>query len=115
MVVPDTCHLVLALQGRALLNAVGNLELKDEYTEALHKLGHDLEAVAEQVGIHTHASPLPRLNCEYKFWIVSTNCCELPPLMPVGAMLVAKDALFGKVKLLCRCRASKIIYVLKFG
>ncbi|KAG0571982.1 hypothetical protein KC19_VG058800 [Ceratodon purpureus] len=36
------------LQGRALLNAVGNLELKDEYTEALHKLGHDLEAVAEQ-------------------------------------------------------------------
>lgn len=37
------------VQGRALLNAVGNLELKDEYTEALHKLGHDLEAVAEQV------------------------------------------------------------------
>jgi len=36
------------LQGRALLNAVGNLELKDEYSEALHKLGHDLEAVAEQ-------------------------------------------------------------------
>lgn len=36
-------------QGRALLNAVGNLELKDEYSEALHKLGHDLEAVAEQV------------------------------------------------------------------
>jgi len=28
---------------------VGNLELKDAYTEALHKLGHDLEAVAEQV------------------------------------------------------------------
>jgi len=37
------------MQGRALLNAVGNLELKDEYSEALHKLGHDLEAVAEQV------------------------------------------------------------------
>lgn len=36
------------LQGRALLNAVGNLELKNEYSEALHKLGHDLEAVAEQ-------------------------------------------------------------------
>jgi hypothetical protein len=37
------------VQGRALLNAVGNLELKDAYTAALHKLGHELEAVAEQV------------------------------------------------------------------
>ena len=37
------------MQGRALLNAVSNLELRDAYTEALHKLGHDLEAVAEQV------------------------------------------------------------------
>lgn len=36
------------LQGRALLNAVGNLEVKDAYSEALRKLGHDLEAVAEQ-------------------------------------------------------------------
>lgn len=50
--VPDTCDLLVVLQGRALLNAVGNLELKDEYTEALHKLGHDLEAVAEQVDTH---------------------------------------------------------------
>lgn len=36
------------LQGRALLNAIGNLELNDAYSEALHKLGYDLEAVAEQ-------------------------------------------------------------------
>ena len=60
--------MVLVLQGRALLNAVGNLELKDEYTEALHKLGHDLEAVAEQVGTHTPPLPLPSLSCEDKFF-----------------------------------------------
>ncbi|KAK4490734.1 hypothetical protein RD792_001437 [Penstemon davidsonii] len=36
------------LQGRALLNAVGNLELTGEYAEALGKLGHTLEAVASQ-------------------------------------------------------------------
>ncbi|GAB2234229.1 hypothetical protein Droror1_Dr00003472 [Drosera rotundifolia] len=36
------------LQGRALLNAVGNLELSGAYAEALTKLGYDLEAVAQQ-------------------------------------------------------------------
>ncbi|EYU28842.1 hypothetical protein MIMGU_mgv1a002585mg [Erythranthe guttata] len=36
------------LQGRALLNAIGNLELKGPYAEALKKLGHDLEDVAKQ-------------------------------------------------------------------
>eukprot|EP01018_Ginkgo_biloba_P011050 Gb_26802 [translate_table: standard] len=36
------------LQGRALLNAIGNLELRDAYAEALSKLGSDLESVAEQ-------------------------------------------------------------------
>lgn len=36
------------LQGRALLNAIGNLELTDAYGDALKKLGHDLEAVACQ-------------------------------------------------------------------
>ncbi|KAH6774571.1 Glycosyl transferase [Perilla frutescens var. hirtella] len=36
------------LQGRALLNAIGNLELTGEYAEALQKLGHTLEAVASQ-------------------------------------------------------------------
>ncbi|KAG8659604.1 alpha-1,4 glucan phosphorylase L isozyme, chloroplastic/amyloplastic isoform X1 [Manihot esculenta] len=34
------------LQGRALLNAIGNLELTGAYAEALTKLGHDLESVA---------------------------------------------------------------------
>lgn len=37
------------LQGRALLNAVGNLELKDAYAEALTKLGYTLENVIEKV------------------------------------------------------------------
>ncbi|GAB4829065.1 Transcription factor stp1 [Ancistrocladus abbreviatus] len=36
------------LQGRALLNAIGNLQLSGAYAEALMKLGYDLEAVAEQ-------------------------------------------------------------------
>ncbi|KAM5581260.1 alpha-1,4 glucan phosphorylase L isozyme, chloroplastic/amyloplastic [Rosa sericea] len=36
------------LQGRALLNAVGNLELAGAYAEALSKLGHKLETVAHQ-------------------------------------------------------------------
>ncbi|CAM6036663.1 unnamed protein product [Sphagnum compactum] len=36
------------LQGRALLNAIGNLEVKDAYSQALQRLGHDLEAVAEK-------------------------------------------------------------------
>uniref|UniRef100_A0A2P2L1B4 Alpha-1,4 glucan phosphorylase n=1 Tax=Rhizophora mucronata TaxID=61149 RepID=A0A2P2L1B4_RHIMU len=35
-------------QGRALLNAVGNLELSGAYGEALRKLGHNLEDVAGQ-------------------------------------------------------------------
>uniref|UniRef100_A0A5B7BGQ6 Alpha-1,4 glucan phosphorylase n=1 Tax=Davidia involucrata TaxID=16924 RepID=A0A5B7BGQ6_DAVIN len=36
------------LQGRALLNAIGNLELTGAYGEALSKLGHNLENVAWQ-------------------------------------------------------------------
>lgn len=36
------------LQGRALLNAIGNLELTGNYAEALTKLGHNLENVAKQ-------------------------------------------------------------------
>ncbi|EYU44172.1 hypothetical protein ABFS82_08G028900 [Erythranthe guttata] len=36
------------LQGRALLNAIGNLELSGEYADALEKLGHTLETVASQ-------------------------------------------------------------------
>ncbi|KAL0358147.1 UNVERIFIED_CONTAM: Alpha-1,4 glucan phosphorylase L-2 isozyme, chloroplastic/amyloplastic [Sesamum calycinum] len=36
------------LQGRALLNAIGNLELTGAYAEALKKLGHNLEDVAGQ-------------------------------------------------------------------
>ncbi|XP_068334596.1 alpha-1,4 glucan phosphorylase L isozyme, chloroplastic/amyloplastic-like [Pyrus communis] len=36
------------LQGRALLNAIGNLELDGAYAEALSKLGHKLENVANQ-------------------------------------------------------------------
>lgn len=37
------------LQGRALLNAIGNLELTGAYAEALKKLGHSLEDVDREV------------------------------------------------------------------
>lgn len=40
---------LILLQGRALLNAIGNLELSGSYAEALRKLGHNLEDVARQV------------------------------------------------------------------
>ncbi|XP_065872399.1 alpha-1,4 glucan phosphorylase L-1 isozyme, chloroplastic/amyloplastic-like isoform X2 [Euphorbia lathyris] len=36
------------LQGRALLNAIDNLELSGVYAEVLQKLGHNLEDVANQ-------------------------------------------------------------------
>lgn len=36
------------LQGRALLNAIGNLQLSGPYAEALRKLGYNLEDVANQ-------------------------------------------------------------------
>lgn len=41
--------IAVSSQGRALLNAVGNLELTGAYAEALKKLGHNLENVATQV------------------------------------------------------------------
>ncbi|KNA25208.1 hypothetical protein SOVF_008600 [Spinacia oleracea] len=36
------------LQGRALTNAVGNLNIQDAYADALSKLGHQLEEIVEQ-------------------------------------------------------------------
>lgn len=37
------------LQGRALTNAIGNLDIQNACAEALNKLGHELEEIAEQV------------------------------------------------------------------
>lgn len=37
------------LQGRALTNAIGNLDIQDAYAAALNKLGHELEEIVEQV------------------------------------------------------------------
>lgn len=37
------------LQGRALTNAVGNLDVQDAYANALKQLGYALEEIAEQV------------------------------------------------------------------
>lgn len=36
------------LQGRALTNAIGNLNIRDAYGDALKKLGYDLEEITEQ-------------------------------------------------------------------
>ncbi|PWA37253.1 Glycosyl transferase [Artemisia annua] len=40
--------LILCYIGRALLNAIGNLELSGAYAESLTKLGHDLDDIARQ-------------------------------------------------------------------
>lgn len=37
------------LQGRALTNAIGNLNLQGPYADALRTLGYELEEIAEQV------------------------------------------------------------------
>lgn len=37
------------LQGRALTNAIGNLNVQDAYADALHKFGLKLEEITEQV------------------------------------------------------------------
>ena len=39
------------LQGRALTNAIGNLNIQDAYGDALKKLGHELEEITEQVAL----------------------------------------------------------------
>lgn len=36
------------LQGRALTNAIGNLDIRNAYADALRKLGHELEEIVEQ-------------------------------------------------------------------
>ncbi|EEF41848.1 alpha-glucan phosphorylase, H isozyme [Ricinus communis] len=36
------------LQGRALTNAIGNLDIRGAYANALNKLGHELEEIVEQ-------------------------------------------------------------------
>ncbi|XP_051143319.1 alpha-glucan phosphorylase, H isozyme [Andrographis paniculata] len=36
------------LQGRALTNAIGNLDVQDAYADALKQLGHELENIVEQ-------------------------------------------------------------------
>ncbi|KAF9684206.1 hypothetical protein SADUNF_Sadunf04G0093800 [Salix dunnii] len=67
------------LQGRALLNAIGNLELTGAYAEALSKLGHSLENVACQPFSLKHNS----LEAE---WYVS---------MPSGKGKMEPDAALG--------------------
>lgn len=40
------------MKGRALLNAIGNLQLLGPYAEALRKLGQNLEDVANKVYLY---------------------------------------------------------------
>ncbi|XP_031488932.1 alpha-glucan phosphorylase, H isozyme isoform X2 [Nymphaea colorata] len=47
------------LQGRMLTNAIGNLNILDVYADALHKLGSDLENIAEQEKDAALGSALP--------------------------------------------------------
>lgn len=43
------------LQGRALTNAIGNLDIQGAYADALNNLGHKLEEIVEQVIILSHS------------------------------------------------------------
>ncbi|PWA93126.1 WRKY domain-containing protein [Artemisia annua] len=43
------CGLLFNLDGCALLNAIGNLELSGAYAESLTKLGHDLDGIARHM------------------------------------------------------------------
>lgn len=47
------------VKGRALLNAIGNLQLSGPYAEALRKLGYSLEDVANQVFSYYRSSLFP--------------------------------------------------------
>lgn len=49
------------LQGRALTNAIGNLDIQDAYADALNKLGHELEEIVEQVIQLTNTSKVEKL------------------------------------------------------
>ncbi|XP_019053302.1 PREDICTED: alpha-glucan phosphorylase, H isozyme isoform X2 [Nelumbo nucifera] len=59
------------LQGRALTNAIGNLNIQNAYAEALVKLGHEMENIAEQIcavlypGDTTENGKLLRLKQQY--------------------------------------------------
>lgn len=43
------------LQGRALNNAIGNLDIQGAYAEALQKFGYELEEIVEQVVIWSNS------------------------------------------------------------
>lgn len=58
------------LQGRALTNAIGNLDILDGYYDALKKLGHELEEIAEQVFL------LQQIWMFYLFFFKSTFDCH---------------------------------------
>lgn len=42
------------LQGRALSNAVGNLDIQNAYANALKQLGHEIENIVEQVVLYNN-------------------------------------------------------------
>ena len=44
------------LQGRALTNGIGNLDIQDAYSNALNKMGHKLEEISEPVTLQNLAN-----------------------------------------------------------
>lgn len=66
-------QLVQLFQGRALLNAIGNLELRDSYAQALRTFGYELEDVAHQVWTSLVKSALSLLSA-----IVTSQICFCP-------------------------------------
>lgn len=56
------------LQGRALTNAIGNLDIQDAYGEALNQLGHQLEDIVEQVIISSSS-----LHQAFYYYLLDSN------------------------------------------
>lgn len=61
------------LQGRALTNAIGNLNIQDAYADALRKFGLELEQIAEQV--------IQNLQPSCKYFLLEPFIKKLPQSM----------------------------------
>jgi hypothetical protein len=60
------------LQGRALTNAIGNLNIQDAYADALRKFGLELEEITEQV--------IQNCNLYVKYIILCSTYHQIVPI-----------------------------------
>lgn len=64
------------LQGRALTNAIGNLNLQGPYADALRTLGYELEEIAEQVHFKLPFFSLKTWDLNKLFFDLSMFACR---------------------------------------